>query len=157
MQHSARRLQITFFIIAMAISIVVYFLFTKNSKEPAAIEAKAAPEFGINNYSIMKTDTFVALVQSAYSGFASNKVEDKRLEINIKNANEITKDFFNGNDALLKFKLSDYGFEIKYNPEEPSVVALFKITEGNGVHVPNDVLIKLMDKTNKINNVDYTK
>lgn len=157
MRTSAQKWQITVLAIAIIIAGALYVLFTKNSKEAVVQKVQPAPAFGPNNYNTMKLDTFVALVHSAYGDFAQHKTENGMLEISIRNANELTKDFFNGNDALLQFKLGDHGFAIRYNPEEPSVTASFKISEQKGVNVPNDVLIKLMDKTNKINNVDYTK
>lgn len=154
MQKSARTWPMIFTGIALVIAVVTYLIFagTRN----AATEQVVAPPapFGSNNYNIMKTDTFVALVSKAYGNLAEYNTADGILEINMKNANELTKDFFNGNDALLPFKLGDHGFEFHYNPEDRSLKALFKIDQQNGVHVPNDVLIKLMDKTTTTQHVD---
>ena len=157
MQKSTQKWQFIFFAAAVLVAATLYIMFIKNTNEAVVQKIQPAPEFGVNNYNIIKTDTFVALIQGAYGNFATHKIEGNTLEVTIKNANELTKDFFNGNDALLQYKMGDYGFAIKYNPEEPSVVATFKINEQRGVPVPNDVLIKLMDKTNKTENVDYTK
>lgn len=101
----------------------------------------------------MKTDTFVMLLHQAYGTLVTDKKENNKLEIEIK-ANELTKDFFNGNDAILKFGLNDFGFDIKYNPQDKSLKAAFNIQNGNGVNVPNDVLIKLMDKTTGVSHVN---
>jgi hypothetical protein len=139
--------------VAVLIAVVMYFLFTISRNAPTAQAVAPPAPFGASNYNVMKTDTFIALVHNAYGDLVTYKIEGKKLEMDMK-ANELTKDFFNGNDALLKFGLSDFGFDIKYNPEEKLMKAQFKIIEQNGVHVPNDVLIKLMDKTTKTNNVD---
>lgn len=154
MQNSPRKWQLLFTALAIVIAGAMYLAFAGSRN--AAIEQTVAPPapFGSNNYNVMKTDTFVALVNSAYGSFVEQKREQGMLELHLKNANELTKDFFNGNDALLKFRLSDHGFEMNYNPEDRSLIARFRISEQNGVNVPNDVLIKLMDKTSKINHVD---
>jgi hypothetical protein len=153
MQQNTRRWQMIFFAVALVIAGAMYFLFTISRN--AATEQTVAPPapFGPANYNQMKTDTFVALVHNAYGDLVTYKIEDRKLVMDMK-ANELTKDFFNGNDALLKFGLSDFGFDIKYNTEAKSMQAQFKISEQNGVNVPNDVLIKLMDKTTKTNHVD---
>jgi hypothetical protein len=153
MQNNTRRWQVIFFSVAVLIAAAMYFLFTiSRNAVTAQVVAPPAP-FGASNFNLMKTDTFLALVHNAYGDLVSYKIEEGKLNMEMK-ANELTKDFFNGNDALLKFGLRDFGFDIKYNPEEKSMKATFKVTEQNGVHVPNDVLIKLMDKTTKTNNVD---
>lgn len=154
MQNSPRKWQLIFTALAILIAGAMYMIFAGSRN--AAVEQTVVPPapFGSNNYNVMKTDTFVALVNQAYGSFVTEKREHGILELNINNANELTKDFFNGNDALLKFKLGDHGFEFNYNPEEQSLKARFNIKERNGVNVPNDVLIKLMDKTSKINHVD---
>lgn len=153
MQTNNRRWQLIFFSVAVLIAAAMYFLFTI-SRNTATEQVVAPPApFGASNVNLMKTDTFVTLVHNAYGNLVTYKIEDGKLLMEMK-ANELTKDFFNGNDALLKFGLSDFGFDIKYNPEEKSMKAQFKITEHHGVYVPNDVLIKLMDKTTKTNNVD---
>lgn len=154
MQNSTRKWQLIFAALAIVIAgaMCLVFAHSRNAAEEQPV-APPAP-FGSNNYNVMKTDTFVALVNQAYGSFVTQKTENGILEFQLRNANELTKDFFNGNDALLKFKLGDHGFELNYNPEDQSLVARFKINERNGVNVPNDVLIKLMDKTTKVNHVD---
>ncbi|MFT4062218.1 MAG: hypothetical protein QM642_07670 [Edaphocola sp.] len=109
--------------------------------------------FGRANYSTMRADTFTALLRKAYGNLISDGRKENLLEINMR-ANELTKDFFNGNDALLKQDLTDYGFKIDYNPEQKSLHATFAISNGNAVNVPNDVLIKLVDKIANKPNVD---
>ncbi len=153
MQNSTRKWQLIFTALAIVIAGAMYLVFAGSRN--AAVEQTVEPPapFGSNNYNVMKTDTFVALVNRAYGSFITQKTENGILALDI-NANELTKDFFNGNDALLKFKLGDHGFELTYNPEAHSLKARFKINEQNGVTVPNDVLIKLMDKTAKTNHVD---
>lgn len=153
MQQNTRKWQLIFFAIAVGIAGATYFLLTI-SRNAATEQAVAPPApFGAANYNQMKTDTFVALVHQAYGDLVTYKIEDRKLVMDMK-ANELTKDFFNGNDALLKFGLNDFGFDIKYNSETKSMQAQFKISEQNGVNVPNDVLIKLMDKTTKTTHVD---
>ncbi len=114
--------------------------------------APPAP-FGASNFNVMKTDTFVMLLHQAYGSLVTEKRVQNKLEVTMS-ANELTKDFFNGNDALLKFGLSDFGFDIKYNPQDKSLKAIFNIQSGDGVNVPNDVLIKLMDKTTGVSHVN---
>lgn len=153
MQYNTRRWQLIFFSVAVLIAAVMCSLFTMSRN--AVTEQVVVPPapFGTSNFNLIKTDTFVTLVHNAYGDLVTYKIEDGKLEMEMK-ANELTKDFFNGNDALLKFGLSDFGFDIKYNPEQKSMKAQFKITGQNGVNVPNEVLIKLMDKTTKTNNVN---
>jgi hypothetical protein len=153
MQSNTKRWQLIFFSVAVVIAGAMYFLFTISRNAATAQVVTPPTPFGASNFNLIKTDTFIALVHNAYGDLVTYKIEDKKLQMEMK-ANELTKDFFNGNDALLKFGLSDFGFDIKYNPEEKSMKAQFEIMEQNGVHVPNDVLIKLMDKTTKTNNVD---
>lgn len=153
MQNNNRRWQLIFFVLAIVIAAVMYFMFTI-SRHTATEQVVAPPApFSPNNVNLMKTDTFVMLIREAYGTLVACTIEDKKLKLDMK-ANELTRDFFNGNDALLKFGLSDFGFDIKYNAEEKSMKAVFDITEQNGVHVPNDVLIKLMDKTTQTKHVD---
>jgi hypothetical protein len=153
MQNNTRRWQIIFFSAAVVVAAAMYFLFTI-SRNAATGQAVAPPApFGSSNYNTMKTDTFLTLVRNAYGNLVTYKFEEKKLVMEMK-ANELTKDFFNGNDALLKFGLNDFGFDIKYNPEDKSMKAQFKVSDQHGVNVPNDVLIKLMDKTTQTSHVD---
>jgi len=153
MQQRTGRWQWVFFGAAAAIAVVVYLLLTLSRN--AATEQPIAPPapFGKANFNEMKTDTFVSLLRGAYGDLITCKIADKNLEVDMK-ANELTKDFFNGNDALLKFGTGDFGFDIKYNTEARTLHAQFRISEQNGVNVPNDVLIPLIDKTTKTIHVD---
>lgn len=153
MQHNTRRWQLLFFSAAVIVAVAMYFLFTI-SRNTATEQYVAPPApFGANNYNTMKTDTFLTLVRNAYGNLVTYQFEEKKLVMEMK-ANELTKDFFNGNDALLKFGLNDFGFDIKYNPERKSMKAQFIVSDQHGVNVPNDVLIKLMDKTTQTSHVD---
>lgn len=105
-------------------------------------------DFGPEHYNQIKTDTFVRLVQSAYQPNVKTEIVDSQLLVTLTGANEITKDFYNGNAALLKYDLNQFGFKITYDKNNNTVYAAFKI-KNNAVPVPNDVLIKIVDKNNK--------
>jgi hypothetical protein len=153
MQNTTRKWQVMFFGIAVLIALALYLIcLPGRSGETQQPVAPPAP-FGASNYNLMKTDTFVMLLHQAYGGLIADKREGNKLMVEMK-ANELTKDFFNGNDAILKFGLNDFGFDIKYNPQDKSLKAIFEIQEQNGVNVPNDVLIKLMDKTTGVSHVN---
>ncbi|RQO31554.1 hypothetical protein DBR32_06240 [Taibaiella sp. KBW10] len=94
----------------------------------------------------VKTDTFIRLLNSAYHPNVKTAIADSQLVVSIEGANEITKDFYNGNEALLKYELNQFGFKISYDKNNNSVYAKFKI-QNNAVPVPNDILIKIADKT----------
>jgi len=148
--------QWTFFGIAILIALACY-LICMPGRSGADTQPVAPPApFGSANYNLVKTDTFVQLLHQAYGSLAADHREGDRLIVEMK-ANELTRDFFNGNDALLKFGLNDFGFDIKYNAQDKSLKAVFKLQEGNGVNVPNDVLIQLMDKTTGAVHVDQQK
>ncbi len=156
MQDSTRKWQITFFGIAVAIAVVVYIICLPNrSGVDKQSVTKAAP-FGTGNYNLIKTDTFVALLHQAYGDLITDSKAENKLTILMK-GNEMSKDFYNGNEAILKFGLPDFGFDIKYNQQDKSVKAIFSIQPQNGVNVPNDVLIKLMDKTTGVSHVNQSK
>lgn len=146
MNKKVMPVQLIFFAVAVAIAIagVLFFAGKKGNTKEQVIASE--PDFGKNNYNVMKRDSFVALTNIAYSNFATFSNSDGNLILDIKNANQLARDFFNGNDSLLQFELGDYGFEIKYDAAMQSVHAVFEIDKQNGVNVPNDVLIKLMDK-----------
>ena len=154
MQNSPKKWQLIFTALAVFIAGATFIILagSRNTAVEQTVEPPAP--FGSNNYNVMKTDTFLALVNQAYGNFVTQKRENEILELELHNANELTKDFFNGNDALLQFKLRDHGFEFNYNSEEQWLKARFKINKQNGVNIPNDVLIKLMDKTIKVTHVN---
>ena len=153
MQNSTRKWQIIFFGIAVLIGIAAYLICLPNRSGVTSQTVTQAAPFGTSNYNLMKTDTFVALLHKAYGSSITDSIAANKLTIGIK-GNEQAKDFFNSNDAILKFGLSDFGFDIKYNQQDKSVKAIFNIQNGNGVNVPNDVLIKLMDKTTGVSHVN---
>jgi hypothetical protein len=138
---------ILFIIVALLLAGALYFLFKiKKTYNAEMVETKTQANFEKTNVNIMKVDTFVMLVNKAYGANASVSKADGRLQVSMTNANQVTKDFFNGNDALLKCKMDENDFEIKYSESPKSMHAEFKIKDG-GVNVPNDVLIKMIDKT----------
>ncbi|WP_129019827.1 MULTISPECIES: hypothetical protein [Edaphocola] len=104
--------------------------------------------FGPEHYNWIKTDTFVRLVQTAYQPNIKTEVVDSQLLVTLSGANEITRDFYNGNAALLKYDLNQFGFKITYDKNNNTVYATFKI-KNNAIPVPNDILIKIVDKNNK--------
>jgi len=152
--NTTRKWQLIFSSIALVIAAGACLLFAGSRNMPAGQVVEPPAPFGSSHYNAMKTDTFVALVQAAYGQLATTGITGNTLVVDMPDANELAKDFFNGNDALLRFGMSDHGFEIRYNPEQKSLKASFRISEQGGVNVPNDVLIKLMDKTAR-NDVDH--
>jgi len=103
-------------------------------------------DFGKENITWIKTDTFINLVAKAYHPNVETNIASNLLVVFIKNANTVAQDFYNGNEALLKYRINDHDFEIDYDKHNNNVVGRFK-TKGNLVAVPNDVLIKVIDKT----------
>ena len=161
MKKSNYRWQLTFTLLALVVGMLMYFFFTQTDNKPVEAAIQTSPVFGKDNYNIIKLDTFVALIRNTYSGAGIGIEGDKHknLDVTIKINNEAPGSFFNNNDALLQYKLNDYGFDIKYNPGEKVIRALFRINDQNGVPVPNDVLLRLNYKTNTTDtkNVDSTK
>lgn len=160
MRKSNYRWQLTFTLLAIVVGAVMYFFFTQTDNKPVEAAVATSPVFGKNNYNVIKLDTFVALIRNTYPGaVVQQKAEEKILDIDIKIDKEMPGSFFNNNDALLQYKMSDYGFDIKYDPGEKNIKARFKIDEQNGVPVPNDVLLRLAYKINTTvtPNVDSTK
>ncbi|PSK94032.1 hypothetical protein [Taibaiella chishuiensis] len=148
MKNSNYRWQLTFTLLALVLGSALYFFFTHTDNSPAPPVTEHAPAFGPDNFNVMKLDTFVALVRSNYAGVTIQPREDKVLDLSVKIDKNAPGSFFNNNDALLQYKLNDYGFDIKYNPGEEVVRALFRIDEQQGVPVPNDVLLRLTGKIN---------
>lgn len=142
---AVRQYIFTFAAIVLAIVMVFIFSGSKNATREQAIASE--PSFGSYNYNVMKKDTFVSLITKAYGNAAIVSYKEQVLYVDIKNSGPGVNDFFNGNAALLQYHLGDFGFEIAYSRQEQTVHAAFKIDEKNGVHVPNDILIRLMDKT----------
>jgi hypothetical protein len=149
--------QIRTMVFAIVLVAVTWFTLSRPSKPVPAQVMKASAEFNSGNYNNMKVDTFVRLLQLAYGSLMDYKIDGNLLRVNLKYTNELTQDFFNGNARLLQYNLNQFGFDINYNKEQRSIDASFRINSRNGVNVPNDVLIPLTSKTNKISNVDYSK
>lgn len=147
MQTSIRKWQMIFTGLALVIAIAAYLIFAGSRHASTGQVAEPPASFGSNNYNIMKTDTFTALISRVYGSQAGYSIHEGILEIDIKNTPLETRDFFNGNEALLPFRMNDHGFELHYNSGDKSLKALFKINEQKGVNVPNDVLLKLIEKT----------
>jgi hypothetical protein len=156
MQNSTRKWQVMFFGIAVIIALVIYLICLPGRSGVTSQNVTQAAPFGTSNYNLMKTDTFVALLHRAYGNLIKDTMADNKLTVEMKGS-EMSRDFFNSNDALLKFSLTDFGFDIKYNQQDKSVKAVFSIQAGNGVNVPNDVIIKLMDKNTGVSHVDQQK
>jgi hypothetical protein len=136
-----------YFGIAAVIAAASYFIFcTNKSVASSNVEKVEQNLFEKDNANQMKVDTFVMLVNKAYGPLATIAKTSSQLNISMTQANQVTKDFFNGNDALLKCNLAKDGFLIQYNETNKSLQAQFVIKNG-AVTVPNDVLIKLLDKT----------
>jgi hypothetical protein len=140
-------ISIFYFIIAATIAVLTFWI-ARHSASPSTLIAptKAIEVFSENNGNYIVADTFIMLVNKAYDGIATVNKTNTNITINMQNANIITKDFFNGNDKLLNCTVDKNGFDIKYNTIDKSLVANFKLKQ-NAVFVPNDVMIKLIDKT----------
>lgn len=102
-------------------------------------------DLGSDNITWIKVDTFIALVTKAYHPNAQTTLANNLLIVNIKNANTMAQDFYNGNEALLQFKINQHNFEINYDQHNKVVSGRFKIKDSLAA-VPNDVLIKVVDK-----------
>jgi hypothetical protein len=141
------KINLIYFAIAVLLAIGMYVIAKNNtSTAPIPVVKTNAKTFTKANGNLIVADTFMALINNAYKGFASVTKTNNTIDISITNANAITKDFFNGNDELLKYTLADFGFAIKYVASPASINAQFAL-QNNAVFVPNDVLIKAMDKT----------
>jgi hypothetical protein len=154
MKEKSSKWQIVSMLMALVLVVaVIAWAAIPRTAVVADVEMRGA-QFGKQHYNTLKVDTFVNLLQQAYGSLVRVQQESQQLKVTL-NANELTRDFFNSNDAILKWSTSDYGFEIRYNQEQKSVAALFNVSDQRGVNVPNDVLIKLMDKTT--NHVNQSK
>jgi hypothetical protein len=137
-----------YFVLVMAIAIGCYFAFyqTKEINTDAIVaEKKAQQSFTKDNANTMKVDTFTMLINKAYGSLATVTTNKEFVKVSMTKANQVTKDFFNGNDALLQCNIKEHGFAIQYNASQKSLQADFAIAN-DGVTVPNDVLIKITDK-----------
>lgn len=132
--------------IAITIAIVALVRYDMGHVQPDAEKVLLKDdEFGSDNMVWMKVDTFISLVTKAYHPNAETTLANNLLIVNIKNANTLAQDFYNGNEALLQFKINEHNFEISYDQHNKVVAGRFKIKDSL-VAVPNDVLIKVVDK-----------
>jgi hypothetical protein len=146
------KITILYFAIAILLAIGMYTIAKINKTEAPILATKTdGKSFTSTNGNLMVVDSFVMLINKAYSGFVTITKNTSTLNVTIANANAMTKDFFNGNDELLKYTIADFGFAIKYLASPPSITAQFNI-QNNAVFVPNDVLIKALDKTSNAKN-----
>jgi hypothetical protein len=137
-----------YFALVVAIAIGCYFAFYQSKElntDTIEAEKKVEQVFTKDNANTMKVDTFTMLINKAYGALATVSTTKEFVKVNMTQANQVTKDFFNGNDALLQCNIKEHGFAIQYNASQKSLQADFAITNG-GVTVPNDVLIKITDK-----------
>ncbi len=121
--------------------VAAYFIFSSSSKISLP-EKQTSETFADDNWNLMNTDTFMNLINKQYGASAKVTKHATEIKVSISGANMKTQDFFNGNNRLLDFKLSDYGFEINYLKNSNQINATFNRKAG-GVIVPNDVLINL--------------
>lgn len=144
----ATPLKIILVLVAVAITagLVSWLKISKTNAEAETEKIEIANNtFSEDHFNLMNPDTFAALINRVYQPNVTTQIRGDKLLVSLQGANAITKDFFNGNDALLKEKLSDNGFEITYDKNNNGVESTFLIKD-NAVAVPNDVLIKIADK-----------
>jgi hypothetical protein len=145
---------ILYFCFAIGIACACYFGFyqSKSIDTDTLISEVKQTNFSKDDANVVIADTFMMLVNKAYNGLATVVKNGDAVLVSMTDANKVTKDFFNGNDALLKCNIKEHGFEIKYIAEKNKLDAQFSLMQ-NTVTVPNDVLIKIVDKLdNKIKN-----
>lgn len=130
--------------VIIAISVYLFAKTQMNQPIPTNEVAIISQDFTASHYNIMHVDTFISLVNKVYQQNVTQEKKGDQLIITIANQENIAKDFYNGNSALLStFDLNDYGFEIKHDNQ--STIAIFTIKDG-GISVPNDVIIRLAAK-----------
>lgn len=125
--------------IGILICLGSWFIFKPRLSDEKNNEKKEI-NFSSDHYQLMKTDTFIALVEKKYNSSASIHKSGNKVQVKIENANAKTADFFNGNLNLLKIK--DAGFDIKWDKVNNKIDATFEKKE-HGLVVPNDVIINL--------------
>lgn len=134
---------LTAFLVAGSLVWVQYAI---NRKAVKKVKNVSNTEFNREHFNYIVTDTFISLLQKAYGSNITVATEQNNLKVVLSNAGVLTKDFFNGNDKILAHGLKDFGFKIDYNKNDNKIDATFAIRDG-AVPVPNDVMIKLVDKT----------
>lgn len=103
-------------------------------------------DFSEDNMTELYTDSFLSLAKKAYGGLLESTAANGVLYLKLNHPNALGSDLYNNNEQLLKFKIKDFGFEIKQEANAGSTSAQFVINEGNFVTVPNDVLMPMMYK-----------
>lgn len=134
------------FAILLVIGSLVYTNYSIRRSEVKQVTNIYNKDFGIEHFNYIIVDTFVALLQKGYGNSITVNTENNQVNATLSNAGVITKDFFNSNDKILALKKSDFGFSILYDKATNKIEASFNIMNGS-VPVPNDVMIKLVDKT----------
>ncbi len=124
---------------------MLWVKYTVNRKEIKQVSNIANAEFNEEHFNYIIVDTFVNLLRNAYGESITSTIEKDKLKVQMTNAGAVTRDFYNGNDKILDLGLSDYGFKIKFDKNENKIDATFVI-KNEAVPVPNDVMIKLLDK-----------
>jgi hypothetical protein len=135
-----------YFLLCLFLSTIVFLIFRSTKSDSQAVVESITQKqnvFSSSNFTIVKVDSFAELTRLAYHNFAKIKKTANELNIALVGANQMIYRFYNGNDNLLKFGLSDFGFEIKMNMKEQALNARFEIDK-DCVHVPNDVLINVV-------------
>jgi hypothetical protein len=136
-------------ILASLILIIGTYVWGKisiNRNKSEVVENISNTNFNAEHYNYIYVDTFVELLQKAYGQQVNTVMHTNELKVNIEGAGIVTKDFYNGNDALLDINYDDFGFKFDYNKNTNALQALFRIKDG-AIPVPNDVMIKIIDKT----------
>lgn len=145
MKNQSYKIFILLLAILMIVGSLLWTKFSINRKEEQVVTNVQNEQFNQQHFNYIYLDTFVQLLNQAYPGIIQTKIVQNKLFVILENAGAITKDFFNGNDKLLAVSEQDYGFMIDYKQQANKIEATFVIKD-QAVPVPNDVLVKLIDK-----------
>lgn len=137
---------ILIFALLLVVGSLVYTKYSISRTEVKQVTNIYNKEFGNEHFQYIIVDTFVALLQKSYGSNITVQTNNNQVNATLSNAGVITKDFFNSNDKILALKKSDFGFSINYDKAANKIEASFNMVNG-AVPVPNDVMIKLVDKT----------
>lgn len=132
-------------IVVAAASIFCFSMNVKKETLPVqkADIKKEKPDFDETCFTSIKKDTFIHLLQKAYDKSVDVNEKSGKIEISYTAPDQHAPDFYNGNDALLKYDLDDFGFKIsKINT---GLILTLK-NKDNALNIPNDILIRLMAK-----------
>lgn len=143
---SPYKIILIFIAIILVAASIMWSRLSINRTDQEIVTNIANEAFNEQHYNFIITDTFINLLNKAYPGIVTTTKQNNELRVTLLGAGAVTKDFFNGNDNILKLDKSDFGFEIKYLQQENKIDATFVLNQ-NSVPVPNDVMIKLIDKT----------